>query len=103
MRENFREMDRLYSENAQLKAKNENIEEENKNLEQGLKEVMEALKRYGGAPPPGDGEEMEKGEREVAAMQFPTLERMLAVRCALMLYKTFSKFKQTSKRKHLKT
>ena len=32
-------MDRLYSENAQMKAKTEQLDEENKNLELGLKEV----------------------------------------------------------------
>lgn len=32
-------MDRLYSENAQMKAKSEQLEDENKNLEQALKEV----------------------------------------------------------------
>ena len=75
-RENFREMDRLYGDNAQMKAKIEQLEDENKNLEAGLKEVMEAMKKYPGVP---EGEGMEKGEREVMAMQFPTLERMLAV------------------------
>ena len=75
-RENLREMDRLYGDNAQMKAKVEQLEDENKNLEAGLKEVMEAMKKYGGAP---EGEGMEKGEREAMVMQFPTLERMLAV------------------------
>jgi hypothetical protein len=28
----------------------------------------------------GDGEEMEKGQREIQEMQFPSIERMLAVR-----------------------
>ena len=74
-RENLREMDKLYGDNAQMKAKLESLEDENKNLEQGLKEVMEAMKKYG-AP---TGDVMEKGEREEMVMQFPTLERMLAV------------------------
>ena len=74
-RENLREMDRLYGDNAQMKAKLEQLEDENKNLEQGLKEVMEAMKKYGAS----DVEGMEKGEREAMVMQFPTLERMLAV------------------------
>lgn len=43
LRENFREMDRLYSENAQTKAKCEQLEEENQGLEQGLKEVGKLL------------------------------------------------------------
>lgn len=71
-------MDRLYSNNAQLKARAEQLEEENKNLEQGLKEVMEAMKKYG-VRATEDGEEMEKGQREVSDIQFPALERMLAV------------------------
>ena len=74
-RENLREMDRLYGDNAQMKAKLEQLEDENKNLEQGLKEVMEAMKKYGA--PTGEG--VEKGQREEMVMQFPTLERMLAV------------------------
>ncbi|WAR07060.1 CE290-like protein [Mya arenaria] len=76
IRENFREMDRLYSENAQMKAKMEQLDEENQGLEAGLKEVMEAMKKYGISR--DGGVEMEKGEREVAEMQFPALERMLA-------------------------
>ena len=80
-RENLREMDKLYGDNAQMKAKLESLEDENKNLEQGLKEVMEAMKKYG-AP---TGDVMEKGEREEMVMQFPTLERMLAVSMIKML------------------
>jgi hypothetical protein len=73
-------MDRLYSDNAQLKARSEQLEDENKNLEAGLKEVMEAVKKYGmRATEDGDGEEMEKGQREIQEMQFPSIERMLAV------------------------
>ena len=62
-----------------MKAKVEQLEDENKNLEAGLKEVMEAMKKYGAGAPEGEG--MEKGEREamMGAIQFPTLERMLAV------------------------
>ncbi|XP_053396760.1 centrosomal protein of 290 kDa-like [Mercenaria mercenaria] len=77
IRENFREMDRLYSDNAQLKARAEQLDEENKHLEQGLKEVMEAMKKYG-VRASEDGEVIEKGERELPEMQFPALERMLA-------------------------
>lgn len=40
-------------------------------------QVMEAMKKYGVRQE--DEEGMEKGEREVAEMQFPALERMLAV------------------------
>ena len=78
-RENIREIDRLYGDNAQMKAKVEQLEDENKNLEAGLKEVMEAMKKYGAGATEGEG--MEKGEREamMGAIQFPTLERMLAV------------------------
>ena len=79
-------MDKLYGDNAQMKAKLESLEDENKNLEQGLKEVMEAMKKYGA--PTGDG--MEKGEREEMVMQFPTLERMLAV--SMINFKHFSVF-----------
>ena len=71
-------MDRLYSDNAQLKARSEQLEDENKHLEAGLKEVMEAMKKYG-VRASEDGEEIEKGERELPEMQFPALERMLAV------------------------
>lgn len=71
-------MDRLYSDNAQLKAKSEQLEEENKGLEAGLKEVMEAMKKYGRRDD-DDDEGMEKGQREVSEIQFPALERMLAV------------------------
>ena len=83
-------MDKLYGDNAQMKAKLESLEDENKNLEQGLKEVMEAMKKYG-AP---TGDVMEKGEREEMVMQFPTLERMLAVSMinALKFWTLFSLF-----------
>lgn len=74
-RENLREIDRLFADNAQMKAKVEQLEEENKSLEAGLKEVMEAMRKYGAT----EGEGMEKGEKEAMVMQFPTLERMLAV------------------------
>lgn len=40
-------------------------------------QVMEAMKKYGVRQE--DEEGMEKGEREVVEMQFPALERMLAV------------------------
>ncbi|KAH3726744.1 centrosomal protein of 290 kDa-like [Dreissena polymorpha] len=82
LRENFREMDRLYSENAQMKAKMEQLEDENTNMEQGLKEVLEAVKKLGQAR---DGETLEKGQREIERgqresidIQFPAVERMLA-------------------------
>ena len=45
-RENFREMDNLYRENAKFKSRTEQLEKENKDLEQGLKEVIENLKKY---------------------------------------------------------
>ncbi|KAL4233575.1 hypothetical protein ACF0H5_008256 [Mactra antiquata] len=77
LKENFREMDRLYSDNAQLKAKAEQLAEENKGLEESLKEVIEAMKKYGRRVD-DDGEELEKGQREISDIQFPALERMLA-------------------------
>jgi len=39
LRENFRELDRLYGENAQMKARTEQLADENQQLEDGLKEV----------------------------------------------------------------
>ncbi|CAC5417989.1 unnamed protein product [Mytilus coruscus] len=66
-RENFKEIDNLYRENAKFKSRTDQLEKENKQLEQGLKEVIENLKTY--SP--------EKGEVETQ-MQFPTLEKMLA-------------------------
>ncbi|XP_071137463.1 centrosomal protein of 290 kDa-like isoform X1 [Mytilus edulis] len=66
-KENFKEIDNLYRENAKFKSRTDQLEKENKQLEQGLKEVIENLKTY--SP--------EKGEVETQ-MQFPTLEKMLA-------------------------
>jgi len=45
-RENFKEMDNLYRENAKFKSRTDQLERENKELEQGLKEVIENLKTY---------------------------------------------------------
>lgn len=45
-KENLREMDKLYRENAELKVKVKHVEEDNNQLEQGLKEVLENMKKY---------------------------------------------------------
>jgi len=42
-------------------------------------QVLEVMKKYGISRSKEGGDEMEKGEREVAEMQFPAIERMLAV------------------------
>ncbi|KAJ8314697.1 hypothetical protein KUTeg_006847 [Tegillarca granosa] len=68
-KENLREMDKLYRENAELKVKVKHFEEDNNQLEQGLKEVLENMKKY--SPDEKDAEQ--------GLMQFPTLERMLAI------------------------
>ncbi|OWF51997.1 centrosomal protein of 290 kDa-like [Mizuhopecten yessoensis] len=67
-RENMREMDKLYRENAQFKAKVEQLENDNRQLEGGLKEVLENLQKY----------KPDEHGTEDQPMQFPTLERMLA-------------------------
>ncbi|XP_060063320.1 centrosomal protein of 290 kDa-like [Ylistrum balloti] len=67
-RENMREMDKLYRENAEFKVKVDQLETENRQLEAGLKEVLENLQKY---KPDEQG-------LEDQVMQFPTLERMLA-------------------------
>ncbi|KAL3881749.1 hypothetical protein ACJMK2_028144 [Sinanodonta woodiana] len=70
-RDNMRENDRLFADNAKLKAKVHQLEEDNKNLEAGLKEVIEAMKQH-------SGDEVEETGADRKLMQFPTLERMLA-------------------------
>lgn len=45
-KENFKEIDNLYRENAKFKSRTDQLEKENKQLEQGLKEVIENLKTY---------------------------------------------------------
>jgi len=47
-------------------------------------QVLEVMKKYGISRSTEGGDEMEKGEREVAEMQFPAIERMLAVRGGIM-------------------